>query len=307
MKRVLAPLLCLVLPLWLVTMHSGCGKKEGKGGGDGGKGGGVSRLNGGGSTFVGPMMKRWATVYYKEKGVEVDYALKGSGNGIQQMTSKTYHFGCTDAPMTEEQLKKARDTGGEVVHIPLVMGAVVPIYNLAELGNNVKALNFTGPVLADIFLGKITKWNDAALKKINPGVELPDKNIVVVHRAEPSGTTFIWTDYLAQVSPDWKKEVGEGRIEIKWPTGVGKPGNDGVAGHVAKAPGAIGYVEMLYALNNKMPYGAVQNKDQTKFIHAKTENVTAAAKAAAADIPDGLTYTLTNKPGSESYPICGTV
>src|SRR5262249_53166169 len=160
-------------------------------------------------TFVGPVMKKWAGLYKDKKGVEVDYALKGSGNGIQQMTAKTYHFGCTDAPMNEGEIKKANEVGGEVLHIPLVFGAVVAVYNLPALKGK-EPIKFTGPVLADIFLGKISKWNDPALQEINPGLKLPDHGIVVVRRADPSGTTFIWTDYLANVSETWKKEVGPG-------------------------------------------------------------------------------------------------
>src|SRR5438034_11542153 len=166
-----ACMVCLFFPLALLP--GGCGKSK-----DNGKGGpsaGVSRLNGGGSTFIGPMMKKWATVYHKEKGVEVDYALKGSGNGIQQMTSKTYHFGCTDAPMNDQELAAAKEKGGAVLHIPLIFGAVVPIYNLPELKDSAEPVKFTGPVLADIFRGKITKWNDPALVKINAGTQLPDR------------------------------------------------------------------------------------------------------------------------------------
>jgi phosphate transport system substrate-binding protein len=297
MKRISS--LVVGLGIFALALPVGCGKKDGNPSG-------VGRLNAGGSTFVGPMMKKWASVYQKEKGTEIDYALKGSGNGIQQMTAKTYHFGCTDAPMNEDQLQKAKDAGGPVVHIPLVMGAVVPIYNLPDLKGG-KPLNFTGEVLGDIFLGKIDKWNHEDLKKINPGVDLPDQKISVVRRAEPSGTTFIWTTYLAGASPAWKEQLGPGRLEIKWPTGVGEQGNPGVAGRVSNSPGSIGYVELLYALDNKIPFGAVQNADKSKFIHADMDNVTEAAKGAEADIPDDLCFTLTNKPGPEAYPICGMV
>ncbi len=184
-----------------------------------GGGGGKPRLNGAGSTFVYPMMSKWAAEYDKAKGVEVNYQSIGSG-GIQQMTTKTADFGSTDGPMNEEQLEKARETGGEVVHIPLAMGAVVPIYNLEGVK---QPLRFSGSVLADIFLGKIKKWNDPALKHLNPEVALPDKEITVVHRSDGSGTTYVWVDYLAKVSPEWKKKVGVGSI-VQWPVGEGAKG-----------------------------------------------------------------------------------
>jgi phosphate ABC transporter phosphate-binding protein len=286
----------------IILVASGCTKSPNTS-----SNGGIARLNGGGSTFVGPIMKKWATLYQEKKGVEVDYALKGSGNGIQQMTAKTYHFGCTDAPMNEDELKKAKETGGDVLHIPLIFGAVVPIYNVPELKDAKEPLKFTGAILADIFMGKITKWNDAALQMVNPGVGLPDRAIVVVRRADPSGTTFIWTSYLAAVSEPWKKEIGPGAKEVNWWTGaVGKPQNQGVAGHVAGSEGAIGYVEMDYALSNKLPFGAVQNKE-AKFVVANTEAVTAAAKGAEENIPDNLCFSLNNQPGEKAYPICGTV
>jgi phosphate transport system substrate-binding protein len=281
---------------------SGCQKQNGSS-----NGGALSRLNGGGSTFVGPMMKKWAALYNQKTGMEIDYALKGSGNGIQQMIAKTYHFGCTDAPMNAVEIEAARKNGGDVLHIPLVFGAVVPIYHLPELKDAKEHLKFTGPVLADIFMGKITKWNDAALQTLNTGIQLPDRAIVVVRRADPSGTTFIWTDYLAAVSEDWRQEVGPGAKEVKWWQGaVGKPQNQGVAGHVAATEGAIGYVELDYALSNKLAHGAVQNKDG-KSVAASSASVTAAAKGAEATIPDDLCFSLNNQPGDGAYPICGTV
>src|SRR4051794_2689205 len=168
-----------------------------------GSGGGATRLNAGGSTFVNPMMSKWSSEYHKAKGVEVNYQSIGSGGGIQQMTARSFDFGCTDAPLNEEQLKKAQETGGDVVHVPLAMGAVVPIYNLKGVD---RPLRFTGPVLADIFLGNIKRWDDQALKDLNPGVDLPATDIAVVHRSDGSGTTYIWVDYLAKVSPPWKKK-----------------------------------------------------------------------------------------------------
>jgi phosphate transport system substrate-binding protein len=266
-----------------------------------------SRLNGGGSTLVGPVMDKWTSVFHDTKGLKVDYALKGSGNGVQQMTAKTYQFGCTDAPMNEEELKKAKETGGEVLHIPLVFGAVVPVYNVPELKDVKEPLKFNGPVLADIYLGKITKWNDEALQKLNPGVALPDRGIIVVRRNEASGTTFVWTSYLADVSPDWKAKMGPGAKDIAWWTGaIGKQGSAGVASHVKASEGAIGYVEVEYALKENVPYGAVENQEH-QFVLGTADAVTAAARAAEADIPDNLCFLLINRPGAKSYPICAVV
>jgi phosphate transport system substrate-binding protein len=264
-------------------------------------GGGGERLNGAGATFIYPMMSRWTHEYDKAKGVKVNYQSIGSGGGIQQMTAKTVDFGCSDAPMNEEQLKKAAEVGGEVVHIPLVMGGVVPAYNLPGVEQPIK---FTGPVLADIFLGKITKWNDKALADLNPDAKLPDLGISLVHRSDGSGTTYIWVDYLSKVSPEWKEKVGVG-TSVKWPTGVGQKGNEGVAGHVGRTEGAIGYIELIYALQNKIKYGSVQNKEGI-FVLASLESITAAASAGLTEIPDDLRYSLTNAPGKDSYPISGT-
>ena len=240
MKRFMV-LLCLALPVFAI----GCG---------GGKS--AKRLNAGGSTFVYPMMSKWASEYEKAKGAQVNYQSIGSGGGIQQMTAKTFDFGCTDSPMNEEQLKKCLDNGSEAVHLPLVMGAVVPVYSLAEVK---EPLRFSGPVLADIFLGKIKKWDDQALADLNPGVTLPDKEISVVHRSDGSGTTYIWVDYLAKVSPEWSKKVGVG-TSVNWPVGIGQKGNEGIAGQVKRSPGSIGYVELIYAIQTDIPYGVVKNR-----------------------------------------------
>ena len=272
------------------------------GGGCGGGGDSEKRLNAGGSTFVYPMMSKWTSEYDKAKGVQVNYQSIGSGGGIQQMTAKTFDFGCTDGPMNEEQLKKCREQGSEAVHIPLVMGAVVPAYNLEEAKD---ALRFSGPVLADIYLGKIKKWNDPALKELNPGAMLPDKDIIVIHRSDGSGTTYIWVDYLAKVSPEWKQKIGVG-TSVDWPTGIGQKGNEGVAGQVRRSPDSIGYVELIYALQNNMKYGSVKNKEGA-FINASLETVTAAASNSLSNIPDDLRYSITDAPGKESYPISGTV
>jgi phosphate transport system substrate-binding protein len=282
----------------LALACSGCNTGDNGSGGDVKQ---VQRLSGGGSSFINPMMTKWAGIYNKEKGVQIDYASTGSGNGVQQMIEKKNDFGCTDAPMNEEQLKKAEGEGGPALHIPLAMGGVVPIYNLKEVKEPVR---FTGPVLAEIFLGKITKWDDPKLKEINPGVALPGEDIAVVHRSDSSGTTYIWSDYLAKVSPEWKEVVGVGN-DLKWPTGVGAPKNDGVAGQVGRSPGALGYVELTFALNNKLQFGTVRNKEG-EFVQASLESVTRAAEGALKDIPADLRYSLTNAPGKEAYPICGT-
>jgi phosphate transport system substrate-binding protein len=274
----------------------GCGG----GPGSSGKGGG-DRINGGGSSFVFPMMKKWASEYRKARGVEIDYASTGSGNGVTQMIEKHNDFGCTDAPMNKEQLSKAGQEGGDVVHIPLVMGGVVPIFNLPD----VATLKFTGPILADIFLGKIKKWNDPALAKINEGVSLPDLAITVAHRSDASGTSYIFTDYLSNVSDEWKEKVGNS-TSPKWPVGVGGEKNPGVAAIVSDTKGALGYVELIFALENeKLKRGSVQNK-AGEYVSASLESVTAAA-ARLKDVPDDLRFSIVNADGKESYPISGTV
>jgi phosphate ABC transporter phosphate-binding protein len=267
------------------------------------KSGETKQLSAGGATFIYPMMSTWADEYNKAKGIQVAYASTGSGAGISQMIEKTLDFGCSDAPMNTEQLKKAKDNHGEVVHIPLAMGAVVPAYNLDEVKD--KTIRFTGEVLAEIYLGKITKWNDPKLQALQEaGVTLPAKDIVVVHRSDGSGTTYIWVDYLSKRNEEWKKGPGVGTT-IKWPAGVGEKGNEGVTSHVAKTPGAIGYIELLYALQNKVKYGAVKNKEDN-YVAAELKSVTAAAANSLKDIPDDLRYSLTDAAGKDSYPIAGT-
>jgi phosphate ABC transporter phosphate-binding protein len=280
--------------LWI----AGCGPRDTSHSGAGSN----IRLNGGGSSFVNPMMQEWAGLYERERGVRVNYQSIGSGAGIQKMTSQEFHFGCTDAPMNDEQLAKASAQGGEVIHVPLLMGAVVPAYNLQEVQ---KPLRFSGPVLADIYLGKIKKWNDAALAAVNPGVALPDRDIAVAYRAETSGTTYIWVDFLAKVSPEWKEKVGVA-TSVRWPAGAGQRNSEGVSGYIERTPGSIGYIELVYALGKKdVQYGSVQNKEG-EFVLGSLESVTAAAKNALKDIPPDLRYSLTNAGGKDSYPISGT-
>jgi phosphate transport system substrate-binding protein len=227
--------------------------------------------------------------------VEINYQSIGSGGGVQQISKQTVFFGASDMPMNAEQLQSAP---GKILHFPTVLGAVVPVYNIP---NVTAELKFTGPLLADIFLGKITKWNDANIAKLNPGVTLPASDITVVHRADGSGTTYIWVDYLAKVSPEWKTKVGV-NSSVNWPTGVGGRGNEGVASTVKQTPGALGYVELIYALQTKQPYGSVQNM-AGEFAKASVESVTAAAAAAVKQMPPDFRVSITNAPGQGVYPI----
>ncbi|HKI34762.1 MAG TPA: phosphate ABC transporter substrate-binding protein PstS [Gemmataceae bacterium] len=258
-------------------------------------------LTGAGSTFVYDIMDKWGREYERrEGGCKVTYHAWGSSGGVQFITEKKGDFGCTDAPLTDEELAAVRAAGDEVVHVPLVLGAVVAVYNLAEVN---EPLRFTGPVLADIFLGKIKRWNAEALRDLNPGLKLPDQEILVVHRLDGSGTTDIWTDYLCKVSPEWKRGPGRGR-EVKWPTGKGESGNENVAEYVRRTAGSIGYVELSYAHRKDLAFGLVQNREG-KFVRARMESVTAAAEDALVEVPDDLRFSLTNAPGKTSYPISG--
>jgi phosphate transport system substrate-binding protein len=254
------------------------------------------QINGAGATFPYPIYSKWFAEYTKVKpNVQINYQSIGSGGGIRQLTNQTVFFGATDGPMTDEQLQTAP---GKILHFPTVLGADVPVYNIPNVSAELK---FTGPVLADIFLGKITKWNDPAITKLNPGVTLPGSDITVVHRSDGSGTTYIWVDYLAKVSPDWKKKVGVA-TSVNWPTGIGGKGNEGVAGLVTQSPGSIGYVELIYALQNKIKYGAVQNM-AGEFVTANEQSVTAAAAEAAAKMPADFRVSITNAEGKGVYPI----
>jgi phosphate transport system substrate-binding protein len=266
-----------------------------------------THLKTGGTSNVFIIMEnRWRQAYRKDKGIEVEYDNVGSTKGLAGLTDKKYALAFTHAPMSEEQQKKAKEKGGEVVHVPVVLCAVVPIYNVKELKGKPR-LKFTGEVLGDIFLGKIDKWNDPAIKKLNEDAELPDTKITVIHRKDSSGTTFIFADYLAGASPAWKEKMGAAKNEIDWPVGEGKDRNDGVAMYVQQTEGAIGYVDLLHAYVKEIPYGAVQNKDKTAFIHAEAENMTAALKGSISEVHDDLTFSLTNKGGKDSYPICGGI
>jgi phosphate transport system substrate-binding protein len=254
------------------------------------------KITGAGATFPYPIYSKWFSEYNKlHPNVEINYQSIGSGGGIRQVTSRTVFFGATDGPMTQDQLLAAP---GKILHFPTVLGADVPVYNLAGVDSQLK---FSGPVLADIFLGKVTKWNDAAIAKLNPDVKLPGTDITVVHRSDGSGTTYIWVDYLAKVSPEWKQKVGV-NTSVNWPVGVGGKGNEGVAGLVKQTPGSIGYVELIYALQTKISYGTVQNM-AGKFVAASTESVTAAAAEAAKKMPPDFRVSITNAPGDGAYPI----
>jgi phosphate transport system substrate-binding protein len=254
-----------------------------------------TNLNGAGATFPNPIYQKWFSEYHNaHPDVQINYQSIGSGGGIQQLTSGTVDFGASDGPMTDEQLPKV---SGKVFHIPTVLGAVVPTYNINGVSSELK---FTGDVLADIYLGNIKNWNDPRLAKANPGVKFPDEDIVVVHRSDGSGTTYIFTDYLSKVSPAWKDKVGKG-TSVNWPAGLGGKGNEGVSGMVKQTDGSIGYVELIYAVSNKMPYGSVQNAAGT-FIKASLESVTAAA-ASMKDMPEDFRVSITNAPGKDAYPI----
>jgi len=253
-------------------------------------------INGGGATFPNPIYSKWFSEYNKlHPDIQINYQPQGSGFGIQQIQKQTVFFGATDGPMTDQQLL---DAAGKVMHFPTVLGAVVPIYNVP---NVTAELKFTGPLLADIFLGKITKWNDAAIVKLNPGVTLPGADITVAHRSDGSGTTYIWVDYLAKVSPDWKAKVGV-NTSVSWPVGLGGRGNDGVTSLVKQTPGAIGYVELIFAKQNKITFGSVQNMNG-EFIAGSVEAVTTAAAAAAGKMPPDFRVSITNAPGKGVYPI----
>ncbi len=258
---------------------------------------GTVQINGAGATFPYPIYSKWFSEYNKlHPNVQINYQSQGSGAGIKQLLSQTVFFGATDGPMTNDQLNSSN--AGKILHFPTVLGAVVPVYNIPGVSQELK---FSGQVLADIFLGKITKWNDPQIAKLNAGVNLPATDITVVHRAEGSGTSYIWCDYLAKVSAEWKSKVGIA-TSVNWPVGVGGKGNEGVSGLVSQTPGAIGYVELIYALQTKISYGTVQNLNG-KFVKASVDSVTAAASAAATKMPPDFRVSITNAPGDDVYPI----
>ena len=253
-------------------------------------------INGAGATFPNPLYSKWFDAYRKvDPSVQINYQAIGSGGGQKQISEQTVDFGASDGPMSDESLAKAQ--GGKLLHLPTVAGAVVITFNLA----GVKELRLDGPTVANIFLGKITSWNDPAIAAQNKGVKLPDQEISTIHRTEGSGTTYIFTDYLSTVSPDWKSKVGK-NTSVNWPAGLGAKGNEGVSGQIKQTPGSIGYVELIYALQNKLPYADLKNADG-EYVKATLDSVTAAL--ATATIPDDFRFSMVNAPGKTSYPIAG--
>lgn len=256
-------------------------------------GGSAVLINGAGATFPYPIYAKWFDEFQKtHPNARINYQSIGSGGGIRQLLAGTVDFGATDSPMTDDQLAQAKT---KILHFPTVLGAIVPTYNVPGI---TQELNFTPDALAGIFLGKIRKWNDPELKKANAAANLPANDIVVVHRSDGSGTTFVWTDYLAKVSADWKESVGTG-TSVNWPAGLGAKGNEGVAGLVKQTPNAIGYAELVYAIQNRMAYGRVRNA-AGEFVRPDLPSVTAAA---AAPMPADFRVSITNAPGREAYPI----
>jgi len=251
-------------------------------------------LNGAGATFPYPIYSKWFNEYHNlHSDIQINYQSIGSGGGIRQVQAGTVDFGASDGPMTDEQIAQSKV---KVLHVPTVLGAVVPAYNIPGVSAELK---FAPDVLAEIYLGKITNWNDGRIARANPGVKFPDLNITVVHRSDGSGTSYIFTDYLSKVSPDWQNQVGKG-TSVKWPVGLGGKGNEGVAGNVRQLPGSIGYVELIYALQNKIPFGSVQNSSKN-FVKASLASTTAAA--VGVKMPADFRVSITNPPGKDAYPI----
>jgi len=277
-RRAMLLLLCVLLPLGVF---------------------GQTILNGAGATFPNPIYSKWFSEYHKlHPDIQINYQPIGSGGGIRQVTEGTVDFGASDMPMTDTQLQEAKTKlKTSILNIPTVLGAVVPAYNIPGVTGELK---FTPAVLAGIFVGTISNWNDKAIAAANPGVNFPNQDIIVVHRSDGSGTSFIWTDYLSKVSSEWKNQVGSGTA-VKWPKGLGGKGNEGVAGSIRQLSGSIGYVELIYAVQNKIPYGSVQNAAGV-FLKASLESVTAAA-ASAPKMAADFRVSITNAPGNDSYPI----
>ena len=293
--KILRPAL-VVLLISLAAVALACSGGRGVGAGPGGVGGGTVRLQGAGATFPNPLYQKWLSEYGKANAnVRIDYQSIGSGGGIKQIKEQTVDFGATDAPMKDEDLKSAP---GEILHVPTVLGAVVITYNLQGAG---QPLRFSPQTVADIFLGKIKRWDDAALQADNPGVRLPADDITVVHRSDGSGTSAVFTDYLSKVSPEWKEKVGAG-TSPSWPVGLGGKGNEGVTGQVKQTPNTVGYVELAYAVQNKLPVALVKNASGN-FVEPSLEAVTAAAAESLPTTPEDLRVSITNAGGATAYPI----
>lgn len=253
-------------------------------------------INAAGATFPYPIYSKWFDEYHKlHPNVQINYQSIGSGGGISQLSAKTVDFGASDGPMSDDQLKQANF---KILHFPTVLGAAVVTYNIPGVNAELK---FTPEAIAGIYMGKITKWNDPAIAGANPGVKLPGDDIVVVHRSDGSGTTFIFTDYLSKVSPEWAMKVGK-NTAVNWPVGLGGKGSEGVSGLIKQTPGSIGYVELIYAIQNHMPYGLVKNSSGT-FVKASLEGVSAAAAGAASNMPEDFRVSIVNAPGKAAYPI----
>jgi phosphate transport system substrate-binding protein len=256
----------------------------------------AQNITGAGSTFIYPILSKWTSEYTQlHPNVKINYQSIGSGGGIRQVSEGTVDFGASDVTMTDQQLASAKV---KVMALPAILGAVVPVYNVPGVN---KELNFSGDVIADIYLGKISHWNDPRIAKDNPGVNLPNNQILPVYRSDGSGTSFIFTDYLAKVSPAWNSGPGRGAA-VNWPTGIGQKGNEGIAGMVRQSPNSFGYVELIYAVQNKMSYGLVKNVSG-KYVKGSTDSVTAAAAGAAKSMPADYRISITNAPGAEAYPI----
>ncbi|MDR3667719.1 MAG: phosphate ABC transporter substrate-binding protein PstS [Ignavibacteriaceae bacterium] len=260
-----------------------------------------TQLNGAGATFPAVIYSKWFDEYKNMTGILINYQAIGSGGGIKQIIEGTVDFGASDGPMTDQQLNEAKSKQGtDILHIPMVMGGVVISYNLPGIG---KGLNLDGETIANIYSGKISKWNDQSIKGLNPKLNLPNRAILAAHRSDGSGTTFIFTDYLSKVSQEWAKRTGKG-TSVNWPVGLGGKGNDGVAGLVKQLQGSIGYVELAYAIKNNIPYANIKNKEGN-FVEATFSSVSAAAEGSSKNMPGDLRVSITDAPGKDSYPITG--
>jgi len=256
-------------------------------------------INGAGATFPYPIYSKWFDEYHKSNGAQINYQSVGSGAGIKQVTEGTVDFGASDGPMNDEQMKAYRTKNGSgILHFPTVLGAVVPTYNIPGVTG---ALNFTPESISGIFLGRISKWNDPAIVAANKGVNLPANDIVVIHRSDGSGTTYIWTDYLSKINSDWKDKVGKG-TSVNWPVGLGGKGNEGVTGLIKQTPNSIGYVELIYAAQNKVPYGTMKNAAGAA-VKADLASVTEAAAGSVKTMPEDFRVSITNAPGKNAYPV----
>lgn len=263
----------------------------------------TDRINGGGSSFVKPLMDKWTAEYARRTGIEVNYQSVGSGAGMEKMIAREFDFGCSDAPLKRSQMAKAREVGGEVLHVPIILGGVVPAYNLPGLPG---PLRFDGSVLAEIFLGRLTRWDDSRLAALNPNVKLPGQEIVVVRRADGSGTTFIWSDFLFRNSPAWRERMGRD-TQLRWADStIGAKGTEGVTQTIESRIGAIGYIELTFAVQNGLAFGALKNQ-AGQFIRADLKSITTAAENLVDRIPDTFRFSLVNAPGEGAYPAAGVV